>query len=214
MHIRWLGHSCFLFTNQEGLRVLTDPFNEKVGYPAPHVETDIVTVSHHHHDHDSVHVLPGKPHIIDAKGLHNYSGLTIQGTETFHDTEQGAKRGKNILFSFSMDGVRVVHLGDLGHLLSPDQLTDVGQADIACIPVGGFYTIDAEHAYQVIQQLNPKIVLPMHYKLDNTINLPIEGIEPFLTHFTQIKKAKTLDISTASLPQSQEVIVLELSAAE
>lgn len=95
MNIRWLGHSCFLFTNQEGLSILTDPFHEKVGYPVPRVKTDIVTISHHHHDHDAIQVLPGKPHVIEGEGLHNFSGLSIQGTSTFHDAEQGAKRGMN-----------------------------------------------------------------------------------------------------------------------
>ncbi|MDQ7095175.1 MBL fold metallo-hydrolase [Desulfosporosinus sp. PR] len=210
MNIRWLGHSCFLFTNQEGLKIVTDPFNEKVGYPLPHVETDVVTVSHHHSDHDCVQALLGKPQVVDSEGTCNISGLSIQGTTTFHDTEQGAKRGKNILFSFELDGLRIAHLGDLGHLLTPDQLAGIGHVDIACVPVGGFYTLDAEQAYQVVQQLNPKIVLPMHYKLDKTIPLPIEGIDNFLTRFTKVTKAKTLDITSASLPQTQEVVVLEL----
>lgn len=210
MNIRWLGHSCFLFTNQEGMTVLTDPFNNKVGYPVPHIETDIALVSHHHPDHDSVQVLLGKPQIIEGEGPHTVSGLSIQGTATFHDAEHGTKRGKNTLFSFAMDGVRIVHLGDLGHLLTPDHLADVEQVDIVCVPVGGFYTIDAEQAYQVIQQLKPKIVLPMHYKLNDAVSLPIEGIDRFLAYFTPTKKAKTLDIFPASLPQAQEAIVLEL----
>lgn len=103
MNIRWFGHSCFLFTNREGLRVLTDPFDEKVGYPTPAVETDLVTVSHHHHDHDTVQVLPGKPQIIEGEGLHTVSGLAVQGTATFHDTEHGARRGTNTLFSLTLD---------------------------------------------------------------------------------------------------------------
>ncbi|WP_088189130.1 MBL fold metallo-hydrolase [Desulfosporosinus sp. FKA] len=211
MHIRWFGHSCFLFTNQEGLKILTDPFNEKVGYPLPEVNTDIITVSHHHHDHDYIQGLPGKPLIIDEEGQHNISGLSLTGTKTFHDDDLGSKRGKNVLFSFTMDGVTVVHLGDLGHVLTPEQLSNVGQVDIVCIPVGGFYTIDAEQAYQVIRQLNPKIILPMHYKRDDTISLPIAGVDSFLKHFDLIKKAKDLNISSSSLPQSQEVVVLELS---
>lgn len=211
MNIRWLGHSCFLFSNQEGLRVLTDPFNEKVGYPPPHVETDIVTVSHHHHDHDAVQLLPGKPKIIDRDGLHKISGLSIQGTTTFHDAEQGTKRGKNILFSFIMDGVHIVHLGDLGHILTADHLASVGQVDIACIPVGGFYTIDADQAYQVVKQLKPKIILPMHYKLDDTIPLPIESNDRFLKYFDRVKRAKILEVTSDTLPQTQEVVVLELS---
>lgn len=214
MNIRWLGHSCFLFTNLEGLRVLTDPFNEKVGYPVPHIETDIVTVSHHHNDHDSVQVLPGKPQIADGEGPHNFSGLSIQGTATFHDAEQGAKRGKNTLFTFAMDGVRIVHLGDLGHLLTTNNLARVGQVDIACVPVGGFYTIDAEQAFKVVQQLNPKIVLPMHYKLNDTFSLPIEGIDHFLAFFDHVERLKTLDITSASLPQFQETVVLELFSVE
>lgn len=212
MNIRWLGHSCFLFSNQEGLRVLTDPFNAKVGYPVPHVETDIVTVSHHHYDHDAIQVLSGSPQVVEGEGPHNFSGLSIQGIATFHDSEQGSKRGKNTLFTFTMDGVRIAHLGDLGHLLTPDHLADIGPVDIVCIPVGGFYTIDAEQAYQVVLQLNPKIVLPMHYKLDNTIPLPIEGSDRFLDLFNQVKRVKTLDISPAALPQTMEAVVLELSA--
>ncbi|MDR3602808.1 MAG: MBL fold metallo-hydrolase [Desulfosporosinus sp.] len=103
-------------------------------------------------------------------------------------------------------------MGDLGHLLTPDQLAELGQVDIACVQVGGFYTINAEQAYQVVQQLNPKIVLPMHYKLDDTIPLPIEGNDRFLAYFSQVKRAKALDIFSASLPQTQEAVVLELSA--
>ena len=214
MNIRWLGHSCFLFTNQEGLRVLTDPFNEKVGYPVPRVNTDIVTVSHHHYDHDSVHVLPGTPLIAEGEGLHNFFDLTIRGTASYHDEQQGAKRGKNTLFSFAMDGIRIVHLGDLGHPLTPDQLDSLGKVDIACVPIGGFYTINAEQAYQVVQQLNPKIVLPMHYKFDDSISLPIDGNESFLAYFTKVKRLRALDISSSSLPETLEAVVLELSAPE
>ena len=210
MNIRWLGHSCFLFTAQNGLRVLTDPYDDSVGYPVPRKETDIVTVSHHHHDHDSVQVLPGKPQIVDTEGRHNISGLEIQGFPTFHDEVQGAKRGNNILFAFTMDGVRVIHLGDLGHLLSADLLAQIGQVDVVCVPIGGFYTIDAQQAYQVVEQLKPKVVLPMHYKLDDRNSYPIEGIDRFLGYFEKTKKAKTFDISSASLPQDMEVVVLEL----
>lgn len=213
MNIRWLGHSCFQFTDKEGLTVLTDPFNEEVGYPVPHVKTDIVTVSHHHYDHDSVQVLIGKPQIVSGEGPHNFSGLSIKGIASFHDPDQGVKRGKNTLFSFTMDGVRIVHLGDLGHLLTPDQIADVGPVDIACVPIGGVYTVDAEQAYQVVQQLNPKIVLPMHYKLDDNVALPIDRIDRFLAYFTQVKRAKTLDITPDSLPQIRETIVLELYQA-
>ena len=210
MNIRWLGHSCFLFTAQNGLRVLTDPYDDSVGYPVPRKETDIVTVSHHHHDHDSVQVLPGKPQIVDTEGLHNISGLEIQGFPTFHDEVQGAKRGNNTLFAFTMDGVRVIHLGDLGHLLSADLLAQIGRVDLVCVPIGGFYTIDAQQAYQVVQLLKPKLVLPMHYKLDDRNSYPIEGIDRFLGYFDKSKRAKTLDISPASLPQDMEVVVLEL----
>ena len=210
MNIRWLGHSCFLFTAQNGLRVLTDPYDDSVGYPVPRKETDIVTVSHHHHDHDSVQVLPGKPQIVDTEGLHNISGLEIQGFPTFHDEVQGAKRGNNTLFAFTMDGVRVIHLGDLGHLLSADLLAQIGRVDLVCVPIGGFYTIDAQQAYHVVQLLKPKLVLPMHYKLDDRNSYPIEGIDRFLGYFDKSKRAKTLDISPASLPQDMEVVVLEL----
>ncbi len=190
MNIRWLGHSCFLFTGQAGLRVLTDPFDEKVGYPVPRVETDIVTVSHQHYDHNAVQVLPGRPQVVKEEGAPPVSGLSVQGISAFHDADQGGKRGKNILFVFTLDGLRVVHLGDLGHILPAAQLAEIGQVDIACVPVGGFYTIDAKQAYEVVQQLNPKIVLPMHYKADDTISLPIEGSTVFFPYFAQVKRTK------------------------
>nr|WP_261487466.1 MBL fold metallo-hydrolase [Acididesulfobacillus acetoxydans] len=212
LEIRWLGHSCFLFVGQEGVSVLTDPFDQSVGYPTPKAETDVVTISHHHFDHDAVQVLPGKPQVIEGPGRQTAAGLTFKGTATFHDAERGAKRGQNTVFSFTLDGVSVVHLGDLGHLLTPEQREGIGTVDIVCVPVGGFYTIDAGQAYETVQQLNPKVILPMHYKPDEAVTLPIAGVDDFLQHFTQVKKAKTLEISRASLPQTQEVVVLEFSA--
>mgnify|MGYP000946526925 CR=1 FL=1 len=210
MNIQWLGHACFLFTSQDGLRILTDPFDESVGYPLPSREADIVTVSHHHHDHDYVRILPGKPQIVDSEGRHNISGLEIQGFPTYHDEAQGSKRGINILFSFTLDGVRVIHLGDLGHLLSDELLAQIGKVDIVCVPVGGYFTIDAQQAYQVVQQLNPKLVLPMHYKLDERNTYPIEGVDRFLGYFSKVKRKETLDILPDTLPQEQEVVVLQL----
>ena len=210
MNIRWLGHSCFLFTNQDGVKLVTDPFNERVGLPLPNVEADVVTVSHHHHDHDYVQAISGNPQVVDSEGLHKISDLNIKGTLTYHDQEQGAKRGNNMLFAFSMDGVRAAHLGDLGHILTSEQLADIGPIDVLCIPIGGFYTIDAQQSSEVIRQLNPKIILPMHYKLDDSITLPIAGLNSFLGYFPQVERRKDLDITKDSLPREQTVIVLEL----
>jgi len=210
MRIEWKGHACFLLNSAKGVRILTDPFNEGVGYPLPNVEVDVVTVSHQHGDHNYTDSLPGKPAVVKGAGNHKVSGIEIKGVATYHDPEQGKKRGSNTVFVIKADGLNICHLGDLGHLLTPGQVSDIGQVDILFVPVGGFFTIDAKQACEVVQQLGPALVLPMHYKLDQRVTLPIAPVDEFLGLFSKVERRTVLDIDKSSLPAETEVVLLEL----
>ncbi len=182
MRIKWLGHSCFKISSKNGTRIVTDPFDDNLGYRIPSVETDIVTVSHGHYDHNFVDCLNGSFEVIDKVGDFNVKGIPIRGIHTFHDEEEGAKRGGNIVYTFVVDDIKICHLGDLGHLLTPSQLEMIGDVDVLLIPVGGVYTIAAPQAVEVINQLRPAVVVPMHYKTKSLrINIdPVEGFEQLM----------------------------------
>jgi len=210
MQIEWMGHACFLLTAGSGVKVLTDPFDEKVGYPLPKVEVDVVTVSHQHFDHNAVHLLPGKPVVVEGPGRHTAAGIAIRGVASFHDPEQGAKRGPNTIFVIDMDGVQVCHLGDLGHALPPETVAEIGRVDVVCVPVGGFFTIDAGVARATVDQLKPAIVLPMHYKFGPKMELPIAPVDDFLQYYPGAERQKILTLDKASLPKESRVVVLEL----
>ncbi len=169
MKLKWFGHSCFLITSDSGTRILTDPFDEQVGYPLPHTEADVVTVSHNHFDHDNAGVVKGSFIQIKDAGNFTHRGIEIKGISTFHDESGGAKRGKNIVFVYSIDGITICHLGDLGHVLSKEQLKEIGKVDVLLVPIGGIYTIDGEAAMEVIKSINPKVSIAMHFKTDHLL---------------------------------------------
>ncbi len=179
MKIRWLGHACFLITSSKGTRILTDPFDETVGYAVPSVEADYVTVSHEHFDHNAVKFVKGRPRVIRGEGTHQLGDVTAHGVHTFHDEARGAKRGENTVFVFDVDGIRLCHLGDLGHVPAQDQVSAIGKVDVLLIPVGGTYTIDAAAAAKVTEMLAPRVVVPMHYKTD-AMSFPIEPVDAYL----------------------------------
>lgn len=208
MKIKWLGHACFKLTAEDGTTIVTDPFDDSVGYPMPDVRADIVTSSHSHFDHNYFKAVKGKFEIVDRTGEHNIKGIKIKGISTFHDEEQGAKRGKNIVFIFEIDGVRVCHMGDLGHVLTEKQVNEIGPVDVLLIPVGGYYTIDAKQAVEVMKQLNPMITIPMHYKTEY-IDFPIDTVDNFLklTNGEQIPSSE-LEVKKEDLEGQARVIAL------
>lgn len=179
MKIKWLGHACFLITSDNGTRVLTDPFNEEVGYELPAVAADIVTTSHDHYDHNYIAAVKGDFVHINQPGSYNEKGIIITGVSSFHDEQGGAKRGKNIIFIFSVDGIRVCNCGDLGHVLTNDQIKKIGTVDVLMVPTGGTYTLDYLGALEVVNQLNPVITIPMHFKTPD-LKFPLDGIDKFL----------------------------------
>lgn len=210
MQIEWLGHACFLLTGTDGTKVLTDPFDEKVGYPLPKVEVDVVTVSHQHFDHNATHLLPGQPVVVEGTGRHTAAGIAIRGVATFHDPDRGAKRGTNTVFVISLDGLNVCHLGDLGHSLSAEQAAEIGVVDVLCVPVGGFYTIDARVARETVDQLKPAVVLPMHYKFSSKMEMPIVPVEDFLQYYPRAERQKALVLDKASPAGEPRVVILDL----
>jgi L-ascorbate metabolism protein UlaG (beta-lactamase superfamily) len=209
MRIQSLYHACFLITTDAGTRIVTDPFNEEVGYPAPNVEADLALCSHNHYDHHAVDQIKGTPALIDTPGQHVFRGIKIFGVSTYHDHEKGKKRGSNIIFIIETDGMRLAHCGDLGHVLSPEQVKSIGDVDILLIPVGGTYTIDAVEATAVVQQLKPKAVIPMHYKTD-MMNFPIKSVDEFLKQMGKGERipGNSIVFDAGSLPKELGVYVL------
>ena len=146
MKIKWLGHSCFLITSSTGVRILTDPFDETVGYKVPEAEVDIVTTSHDHFDHNYVKAVKGEYVHINTSGRHNVKGIDILGVDTFHDEAGGSKRGGNVVFTYLVDGMKICHLGDLGHILTGRTVKSNRPGRCITLPVGGTFTIDYREA--------------------------------------------------------------------
>ena len=216
MQITYLGHATFLI-NGDGTKVLIDPYDEKVGYPIPSVEADAVLVSHDHGDHTNVAMAKGKPQVVRGLADGNWrtiakqpvGKITVSSVPTYHDDTQGSQRGRNTVFILEAEGIRVVHLGDLGHLLDPSQTKSIGHPDVVMIPVGGHYTIDAAQAKQVLDQLQPKVVIPMHYKTEVNAGWPIGPIDNFTGVAGQTKKVgHTVTVDRGKLPTSREVWVM------
>jgi len=180
MKIKWLGHACFLITDSNGKKILTDPFDKSVGYDLYEGDADLVTVSHHHHDHDYVSGVKENPVIIDEAGTYKKCGIEFEGIPSYHDKNQGADRGKNIIFVFNVDGYKICHLGDLGYELSDDEISKLRNVDILLIPVGGKYTIDANEAARVALSINSHVVIPMHYKTP-ALGIALAGTEEFVS---------------------------------
>ena len=168
MQIEYLGHASFLITTENGIKIVTDPY-QGVGYELPSdLQADIVTVSHGHFDHNYTAAVKGKPMLIDCVGKQRAGGIDFYGEHTFHDPKQGKLRGDNVVFSFTVDGIRSCHLGDLGEAYNEEIVKKIGSVDVLFIPIGGTYTIDAKQAKAYIEAIAPKIAIPMHYR-------PIDG---------------------------------------
>lgn len=164
MNIKWYGHSCFLITDSEGTSVLTDPCPPEVGYDLHGIVCDAVTVSHKHFDHCYLDCVDGSPIVIDTVSPRMVKGIRITGYPVFHDRCSGAERGGNIMYLYEIDGMRVLHAGDVGHLLSVAQAEEIGKVDVLLVPIGGKYTLDYLAARQFANQLRPSVVIPMHYR--------------------------------------------------
>ena len=165
MKLEWLGHSCFKITLGNGRVIVTDPYDDTVGYPPLKVRADAVLSSHGHFDHNYFAAVEGDPEIINAPGTFDCCGARITGVSSFHDDARGAKRGENVIFTVEADGVRLTHLGDLGHLPETGaQAAAIEGADVVLIPIGGTFTITTEQAVELIDRFKPRAAIAMHFK--------------------------------------------------
>lgn len=209
MEIKWLGHSSFLFTDSKGRRLLTDPFDNTVGYPVFEGDCDVVTISHQHFDHNYIDKVKDKAEIIDKVGDFYACDIPITGIHSYHDNVQGAKRGDNTIYIIQMDEYRICHLGDLGHMLSEEDIKKLGEIDILLIPVGGNFTIDGRQAAELALKIEPHMIMPMHYKTPS-LSFPLDGAETFLRYMKNGEKlsGNTLKLE-GSLSGKNEVKVLD-----
>lgn len=210
MDISWLGQSCFKIKGKTSSLII-DPYNpEATGLKlSKEMSADLVLVTHQHQDHNFTSSISDSPLVISGPGEYEKLGISIVGIGTFHDEEQGALKGTNTVYQIVVDGVNIVHLGDLGHVLTEQQLSEIDPVDILMIPVGGGPTIDAETAAKIVSQLEPKIVIPMHYKIEG-LKYELEGKEPFLKEMgaENIEPQPKLSVTRDKLPETTTVVVL------
>lgn len=212
MKIKFLGHAAFFLESENGTRIITDPykpgcFDGGIKYGPITEEADIVTISHEHDDHNCTDV-KGNPVFVRGAGTKEIKGITITGTDVFHDESGGSERGSNTIFKMTIDGMNIVHLGDLGHALSEEDIKKIGKVDVVFIPVGGYFTIDAAIAEETVAKLNPRIVIPMHYKTEKCA-FPIASIGDYIKHKDVEKFEGSVEIQKDNLPNKQMTYVLK-----
>jgi L-ascorbate metabolism protein UlaG (beta-lactamase superfamily) len=209
MDITWLGHSCFRLKGSHAT-VITDPYSPGLGYSLGKPTARIVTVSHEHPGHCYVDGVGGQPRVVNRPGEYEISEVLIIGIATFHDGERGKKRGKNIVYLMEIDEVAVCHLGDLGHVLTSEQIEDIGNVDVLLLPVGGVSTINAPMAAEVVRQLEPKVVIPMHYKTP-ALKVELEAVDRFLKEIgaKQVTSQPKLSVNKSNLPLTSQVFLLD-----
>ncbi len=216
LKIQYFGHACFLITWPNGTSFLLDPFDPSLGYDMPSPQPSAVLVTHDHFDHNYVKMAKGEPEVIngltDTKDWSNIAttvkGIIVKSVNTYHDDELGGRRGKNSAFVMEGQGWRVAHLGDLGHKLGQKMVEDFGRVDVLMIPVGGLYTIDAKTAQEVVEQLNPSVIIAMHYKTDK-VSLPIEPPDAFVAGKLGVNRKDTNTIELSKLPDSTVYFILD-----
>ncbi len=215
MKITWLGHSSFLVESKDGTRVVTDPFEAgsydgAVGYSPIDTHADVVTVSHEHADHNAVDTVSGAPEIVRDPEKRTIKGIPIWGITAFHDESKGQERGRINIYVMEVDGVKVGHLGDLGHILSEEDVAALGTVDVLLAPVGGYYTIGPEEAKRTAEALGARIIIPMHYKTD-ALGFPIQPVDDFLKLMERVERAgsTTVEIGASDLEGTPKVVVLD-----
>lgn len=215
MDIKYLGHACFQLKGKTAT-VVTDPFDPTmVGLKLGPVEADIVTVSHHHKDHDQSQQIGGTPVVFDIPGEYEKNGVRIFGYSVYHDDKKGAERGRNTLFKIEMDEISILHCGDLGHTLDDDLIEEIDQIDVLLIPVGGTFTIGPDTAHELIAKLEPSIVIPMHYnspKLNQDNFGSLLPVTDFLSRqgiSEPPEPVKKLSLKKADLTEETKVVVMD-----
>ncbi len=213
----WAGQACFEISvnpaKDVAATIVIDPFDEKIGLKLPNLSADVLLVSHGHPDHNNVKGVKGEPFVIDTPGEFEVKGIFVQGIPSFHDDEQGKERGNNTIYTIETENIRFCHLGDFGQKeLTDEQLEKIGHVDILMIPVGGTYTISSAEATKIIGQIEPKIVIPMHYALPK-LSVDLDDVDKFLKAMgkTGVQPQDKLTVKTSTLPKDSdmEIVVMQ-----
>jgi L-ascorbate metabolism protein UlaG (beta-lactamase superfamily) len=211
MEITWLGHSCFRLRGKE-VTVLTDPVGPQLGYALGRVSAQIVTVSHDHPGHNNVAAVGGNPRVLRGPGEYEVQDVLITAVASYHDAERGQRLGRNTIFLLHIDDLAVCHLGDLGHVLTDQQREEMGDVDVLLVPVGGKNTINAAQAAEVISQVDPRIIIPMHYATAATEG-KVEGLDPVEKFCREmgvevVEPQPKLAVTRGTLPAEPQIITL------
>lgn len=183
MQVEFLGHSCFYLIGENKKKIITDPYDETVGYKVPDKKADILLCSHDHFDHNNVKAVQGNPVVINTAGTHTVEDMTFRALEMDHDEVGGIKRGKTLVFIWEMEDLRLCFLGDLGNIPTQRQVDEIGPVEVVFIPVGGVFTLDGMGAKKTFRMMNPKLVIPMHFvtaKLNPRKFAQVEPLSKFL----------------------------------
>ncbi|MGI9059694.1 MAG: MBL fold metallo-hydrolase [Ktedonobacteraceae bacterium] len=210
MEITWLGHSCFQLRGKT-VTVITDPFPPQPGYSLGKVTAPIVTLSHNHAGHNYVQGVGGNPYFVQGPGEYEISEVLITGVASYHDNKRGQEHGRNTIYVIHMDDLVICHLGDLGHILQEEQLEEVADADVLLIPIGGHHTINATQAAEVISQVEPRVIIPMHYR-----TAAVEGqrdsldpLDKFCREMgVEMNPQPKLVVTRNNLPAEAQVVIL------
>lgn len=204
MNITWFGQSCFRVEAKEG-SVLIDPFSNETGLRPPRIKDDLVLVTHEHYDHNATQDVPDDSFVIRGPGEYERKGISVRGIASFHDDQEGAERGFNTMYLIKAEDLTICHLGDLGQkALDDEQVQAIGNVDVLLIPVGGTYTIDAKQATHVIAQIEPKIVVPMHYKIPKLTIPNLQSVDVFIKEVgLEAQKGEKLKVSGNTLPAEE-----------
>lgn len=213
MRIKYLGHSCFLVTTDNGTRIVTDPYEPgaydgAVKYRPVGQEADIVLVSHGHPDHSHIESVSGNPRVVQEAGAVAIEDVNILGVSTYHDTSEGSERGTNVIFRLEADGLSLVHAGDLGHTLDEATAHQLKPVDILMMPVGGFFTIGSEEMDALIDALQPGLVIPMHFKTEG-VDFPIAPVDDFLSGRGKVVRPGESEVEVDAFSLPEGILVLE-----
>lgn len=211
MDITWLGHSSFRIKGKNA-SIVTDPYGSSTGLKFPKVEADIVLISHDHEDHNNLAGVgnsTGRPKVVSGPGEYEIREVSIFGIFTYHDNKNGQERGRNTVYTITIDGMHLCHLGDLGHKLTQEQIAEIGTTDILFVPVGGVYTIDAGQAVEAVTSIDPKVVIPMHYKVSG-LKYELQSLDDFVKAIgMEPVKVDKYSITPDKLPEERQLIVLD-----
>ena len=218
MDIKYIGHSSFFIRTRDA-KIVTDPFSPaSVGLKYPKQEADLVTISHPHDDHNYLEGIKGEPLVIDWPGEFEKSKVRIFGFQTYHDKKQGAERGLNTMFKFEADDISILHCGDLGHMIDDATIEAIGTVDILIIPTGGVYTVSAQDAAKIVSDIEPAMVIPMHYQqegMNQEVYANVQRVEDFLKEIgaADTQPVEKLTIKKEDLnPDDMKVVVLSISS--